>query len=155
MRVSRRGWMGLGLASLVASRLGFVSARAADDGKDEKKVDPELKKFEGKWTMPAASGEGTVSYVFKGNKLKIEAPSRSYEMTVTIDSSAKPDKTIDFHIDEGPEDAKGKTSKGIYKFDGDSKLTLCYAPTGDRPTKYEQVGYEQILSTLTRIKEKE
>ena len=74
-------------------------------------------------------------------------------MTVKIDSAAKPDKTIDFEIDESPDDAKGKTSKGIYKFDGDSKLIFCFCPAGDRPTKYEQNGYEQIVSELTKVKE--
>ena len=76
---------------------------------------------------------GKVTYSFKGKKLKVETPSRSYEMTVTLDSTAKPDKTIDFKIDEGPEDAKGKTSKGIYKFDGDNKFIFCFCPMGDRP----------------------
>ena len=70
-------------------------------------------------------------------------------MTLTIDPEAKPDKTIDFKIDEAPDDAKGKTSKGIYKFEGE-KLVWCFRPEGDRPAKYEQIGYEQIVSTLTR-----
>lgn len=124
-----------------------MDPRGADD-----KPDPDLKKFEGKWTSPSGDGDSKITYSFKGKKLKIEAPSRTYEMTITIDSTAKPDKTIDFKIDEAPDDAKGKTSKGIYKFDGE-KLVLCYAPMGDRPTKYEQVGYEQIHATLTKVKE--
>ena len=142
----RRTWMAIAAAVVLSTGVGWV-AQAADD-----KVDPELKKFEGKWTTPAGDG-GKVTYTFKGKKLKIEAPSRTYEMTVKIDSTAKPDKTIDFEIDESPDDAKGKTSKGIYKFDGDAKLIFCFCPTGDRPTKYEQNGYEQIVSELTKVKE--
>ena len=73
-------------------------------------------------------------------------------MTVKIDPAAKPEKTIDFHIDEGPDDAKGKTSKAIYKFEDDDTFVFCMRPEGDRPDKYEQIGFEQILSKLKRKK---
>ena len=74
-------------------------------------------------------------------------------MTVKIDPAAKPEKTIDFHIDEGLEDAKGKTSKGIYKFEDDNATFMfCMCPEGERPEKYEQIGYEQIVSKLKRKK---
>jgi uncharacterized protein (TIGR03067 family) len=144
--ISRRDWMVLGVVVVLATGVG-VQVRGADE-----KPDPDLKKLEGKWTTPSSEG-GKVTYTFKGTKLKIEAPSRTYEMTVKIDSTAKPDKTIDFKIDEAPDDAKGKTSKGIYKFDGDDKIVLSFCPMGDRPSTYEQNGYEQILSTLTKIKD--
>jgi uncharacterized protein (TIGR03067 family) len=135
--------MGLAVAAwLVAG----ASVRGVED-----KSEGDLKKLEGKWTADAADG-GKVTYTFKGNKLKVEAPSRTYEMTVKLDATAKPDKTIDLQIDEAPEDAKGKTSKGIYKFDGNDKFILCFRPEGDRPTKYEQIGYEQIVTELTRVK---
>ncbi len=120
--------------------MGWV-AQADDD-----KADPELKKFEGKWTTPAGDG-GKVTYTFKGKKLKIEAPSRTYEMTVKIDSAAKPDKTIDFEIDESPDDAKGKTSKGIYKFDGDSQADLLLL-SGGRPA--DQVRAEWLRADRVR-----
>ena len=138
----------IGIGTILAALLAVcATVRAADE-----KADADLKKLEGKWTAPAGDG-GKVSYTFKGKKLKVVAPSRTYEMTVTIDSEAKPEKTIDFKIDEAPDDAKGKTSKGIYKFDGDDKLIWCFRPEGDRPTKYEMVGFEQILGELKREKE--
>jgi uncharacterized protein (TIGR03067 family) len=130
------------IAALAAGR----SASAADD-----KDGGDLKKLEGQWT--AASGDGgKVTYTFKANKVKIEAPSRTYEMTITLDATAKPDKTIDFKIDEAPDDAKGKSSKGIYKFEGNDKFIFCFRPEGDRPNKYEQIGYEQIVTELARVK---
>jgi uncharacterized protein (TIGR03067 family) len=138
-----RRWTGLAVAYLL---LAGVTARAAD----AKSAD-DLKKAEGKWSAPAGDG-GKVLYTFKGDKLKIETPTRTYQMTITLDPAAKPDKTIDFKIDEAPEDAKGKVSKGIYKFDGE-KLIFCFRPEGERPTKYEQVGYEQIVVELTRVKD--
>ena len=56
-------------------------------------------------------------------------------MTVKIDPAAKPEKTIDFHIDEGPDDAKGKTSKGIYKFEDDNNtFVFCMRPRVTGPT---------------------
>ena len=139
--MTRRVGIGLALAALVG--VGF-SARAADE-----KDGGDLKKLEGKWTADSGNG-GKVTYSFKGNKLKIEAPTRSYEMTVTLDAKGKPEKSIDFKIDEGPDDAKGKTCKGIYKFDGDDKFIFCFRPEGDRPDKYEQIGYEQIVTELKR-----
>lgn len=142
--ITRRGWMGLSVAVLVGAGLSAVAAEEKDGG--------DLKKLEGKWTTPSGQGGDPVTYTFKGNKLKVEAPSRTYEMTVTLDATAKPEKSIDFKIDEGPADAQGKTCKGIYKFDGADKFIFCFRPEGDRPEKYEQVGYEQIVTELKRSK---
>lgn len=138
----------------VMRRIGWAAvvllgaAAAARGGEAD---DADLKKLEGTWTAPAGDG-GTVTYTFKGKSLAIEAPSRSYKMTLKLDASAKPEKTIDFQIDEAPDDAKGKTSKGIYKFDGDDKMIFCMRPMGERPTQYEMVGFEQILVELKRKK---
>ena len=138
----------IGMGTILAVLIAVCASGRADD----EKADADLKKLEGKWTAPAGDG-GKVTYTFKGKKLKVVAPSRTYEMTVTIDSEAKPEKTIDFKIDEAPDDAKGKTSKGIYKFEGDDKLIWCFRPEGERPAKFEMVGFEQILGELKREKE--
>ncbi len=133
--------------TLIALMIPSASLRAADD-----KVDGDLKKVQGKWSVPSANGEGKVTYTITGKKLKVVAPSRTYEMELTLDEAAKPEKSIDFKIVEGPDDAKGNTSKGIYKFDGE-KFVFCFAPQGDRPTKFEMEGYEKILVSLTKEKE--
>ena len=136
--------MGLVLAVMLTT----VSVLGADDAAIEK----DLKVLEGEWTVKSEGG-GDVVYKFKGNKLEVTAPSRSYKITVKIDPTAKPEKTIDFQIDDSPDDAKGKTSKGIYKFeDASNTFVFCFRPEGDRPEKYEQVGYEQILSKIKRKK---
>ena len=132
------------ILAMTALLTTFVSAQGEDPG-----VEAELKKLDGEWTVPSMAS-GDVTYRFKGKKLEIEAPSRSYKMTITVDPKAKPDKTIDFKIDDAPDDAKGKTSKGIYKLEGDDTLVLCFTGEGDRPTKYEQNGFEQILTKLKR-----
>jgi uncharacterized protein (TIGR03067 family) len=144
---TRREVIGLAVAGILGA--GF-SARGDDEKKDKDGGD--LKKLEGKWTAESGNG-GKVTYTFKGDKLKVEAPTRSYEMVVTLDAKAKPEKSIDCKIVEAPDDAKGKTSKGIYKFDGSDKFTFCFRPEGDRPDKYEQIGYEQIVTELKRAKD--
>jgi uncharacterized protein (TIGR03067 family) len=140
-----KAWMGLALVALIVPLTTLV---AADD---KEKVEGDLKKIQGKWSVPAGNGE-KVTYTFDGKKLKVVAPSRTYEMIVTLDPEAKPEKTIDFKIAEGPDDAKGNTSKGIYKFDGE-KFVFCFAPQGDRPTKFEMEGYEKIIVSLAKVKD--
>jgi uncharacterized protein (TIGR03067 family) len=141
--MTRRLAIGLAVGAWMSISLSVHAAEEKDGG--------DLKKLEGKWTTPSGQG-GQVTYSFKGDKVKIETPSRNYEMTVKLDATAKPEKTIDFKIDEGPDDAKGKTSKGIYKWDGNDKFIFCFRPEGDRPDKYEQIGYEQIVTELKRAK---
>lgn len=137
------------LAAVVLALLVTIQLKAAESPAPS----GDLKKLQGEWTTPSQGGDDVV-YTFKGDKVTVKAPSREYKMTVKLDESAKPDKRIDLHIDEGPEDAKGKTSKGIYKFDGDDKFVFCFTPEGERPTKFEQVGFEQFLTQLKRKKQK-
>jgi uncharacterized protein (TIGR03067 family) len=121
---------------------------------DDVPIEGDLKTIQGEWTVPSGFG-GNVSYTFKGKTLSIESPNRSYKMTIKLDPKAKPEKSINFHIDEGPDDAKGKDSKGIYQLEGEDTLTLCFSGEGDRPTKFEQIGFEQILTKLKRKKSAE
>lgn len=112
----------------------------------------DLKALQGVWTAKSESGE--VTYTFGGKTLKVDAPSRQYTITVTLDESAKPYRTIDLKIDEAPEDAKGKTSKGIYKIDGADTVVICFSGMGERPTEFVQKGFEQIVVTLRRTQAK-
>jgi len=139
----RMKWIGLALATLLASSAGVRG--------DDPALEGDWKKLQGVWTIATENG-GEVVYTFKGKTLDLKGPTRTYKMTITLDPAAKPDKTIDFKIDEGPEDAKGQTSKGIYRFDGDNKFTFCFSPQGERPTKYETVGVEQFAFELKRKK---
>jgi uncharacterized protein (TIGR03067 family) len=75
-----------------------------------------------------------------------------YTCKVTIDAKAKPHPSADFAIEEGPEDSKGKTSKCIYKLDGE-KLTLCVSlPGKDRPKEFAQTEDEAYLFELKKQK---
>lgn len=136
---------GLGMAFCLLIGVG-TAARA-----DDKAVAGELKKLDGAWIVKAEDGH-EVAYTFKGDKLEVVAPNRTYKITVKLDPEAKPEKTLDFQIDDAPEDAKGKTSKAIYKWEDDDTFVFCMRPEGERPTKYETVGYEQIVTKLKRKK---
>ena len=135
------------LAALLVVSL-ITSVSPADEVKNGK-ASPDLKKLQGEWTTPSQAG-GEVVYTFKDDKVTVKAPTREYKMTVKLDDAAKPHKTIDLHVDEGPDEAKGQTSKGIYRFDGDDKFVFCFTPAAERPTKFEQVGFEQFLTELKR-----
>ena len=139
----------------VSIALGLLLAGFAlgDDAKDSK-LSADLKAMQGSWTATAPSGSD-VLFTFKDDKLTVKSPSRSYQITVTLDEKAKPEKTIDLHVDEAPDDAKDKTSKGIYKLDADDrdKLQICFSPEGTRPSKYETVEPDQYLVELKRKKD--
>ena len=99
--------------------LGWGTASARGDDKSQAEL---LKPFQGTW---ASSGEGIdATWTFDGEKIKANVAGMEYTCKGKVDKDAKPHATIDLVIVDGPEEAKGKMSKGIYKLDGE-KLTLC------------------------------
>ncbi len=132
-------WTAVGLA-------GGASFALADD-KPQSEL---LKPFQGTWN---STGDGIdAKYTFEGEKLKATVNGNDYSCKVTVDTEAKPFATIDFVIEDGPDDAKGKTSKCIYKLDGE-KLTLCVSVPGkDRPKDFAQVEDEAYLFELKKEK---
>ena len=134
------------VATLAAfSLLGSVTVRALADDQSDK-----LKPFQGSW---ATDGEGIdAKWTFEGEKLKATVNGTDYSCKVKIDTEAKPNATLDLEIEEGPDESKGKTSKCIYKLDGE-KLTLCVSlPGKDRPKDFAQVEDESYLFTLKKQK---
>jgi uncharacterized protein (TIGR03067 family) len=122
------------------------AARAADDKQAEA-----LKALEGTWVTKENEGiEG--KWIFTGASVKVSVNGMDYTCKVKLDPAAQPNATADLEIEEGPEDAKGKVSKAIYKLDGD-KLKICVSHPGkDRPKEYEQVPDEAVLFELTKQK---
>ena len=135
-----------GLAAILV--LGGATGLASAD--DSSTADA-FKALKGTWV----SEEGIEStWTFEGETLKASVNGMDYTCKVKADPKAKP-MTLDFLIDEGPEDAKGKTSKCIYKFEGE-KLILCVSTPGkDRPKAFEQEEGESYVFELKKEKPKE
>jgi uncharacterized protein (TIGR03067 family) len=131
-----------GLALLVGA-----TSQALGDDKPQSEL---LKPFQGTW---ATDGDGLdAKWTFDGEKLKATVNGTDYSCKVKIDTEAKPNPTMDLTIEEGPEEAKGKISKAIYKLDGE-KLTLCVSVPGkDRPKEFAQVEDESYLFAMKKQK---
>ena len=90
--------------------------------------------------------------LFAGDKLSMKDSDQAAREVATfkLDPAAKV-KAIDLMLTSGPE--KGKTSLGIYAWDGDN-LKLCIAkPGSDRPTEFAtKTGSEQLLLVLKKEK---
>jgi uncharacterized protein (TIGR03067 family) len=149
-----RGAIATGLAATVVIAIGVSlgpGSAARVRAADETTPADALKALKGTWV----TDEGIEStWTFDGETLKATVNGVDYTCKVKADPKAKP-KTLDLVIDEGPEDAKGKTSKCIYKFDGE-KLILCVSTPGhDRPKEFEQTEGESYVFELKKEKPKE
>jgi uncharacterized protein (TIGR03067 family) len=142
-----------GLAALLVAAIGTAlllgGAAAGAPAADDTSADV-LKSLKGTWV----SDEGIESkWTFEGETLKASVNGLDYTCKVKLDPKAKP-ATIDLLIDEGPEDSKGKTSKCIYKLEGE-KLILCVSMPGkDRPKEFEQAEGEAYVFELKKEKDK-
>jgi uncharacterized protein (TIGR03067 family) len=148
-RFSARGLAAILVLALGAALIpgGATRAPAADD------LSPAdaLKALKGTWVTEEGIDS---SWTFEGETLKASVNGQDYNCKVKADPKAKP-MTLDFLIDEGPEGSKGKTSKCIYKFEGE-KLILCVSTPGkDRPKEFGQVEDEAYIFELKKEKPKE
>jgi uncharacterized protein (TIGR03067 family) len=126
---------GLVLAALLAPAMGNLAADPPPDG--------DLGRMQGTWATNSFGGTRS-TFTFRGNKLEVKAEGVEYIISVMLDERAKPEKTIDMKTEESTTGgAVGKTSPGIYKFDGDDRLVICFRATGERPMSYETRGFEQ------------
>jgi uncharacterized protein (TIGR03067 family) len=156
MFVSKRKVLGAsatGLTLVVTLALGaslHLGWGAASAWGDEKSQSDLLKPFQGTWM---SSGEGIeATWTFEGEKVKATVAGMDYTCKAKLDADAKPHPTIDLLIEDGPEESKGKTSKGLYKLEGE-KLTLCVsAPGKDRPKEFAPVEDAAYLFELKKQK---
>jgi uncharacterized protein (TIGR03067 family) len=139
MSIPRRNSMVVSVFVGLSLALGAArTARAGgdDDKTKETKLEGDLKKIQGEWVSKDDMGEST--WTFKGDRLSIKTTDRAYEITITLDAKAKPEKHMDFTVLEDSPNAKGTKAEGIYKLTDDGKLLICFAPAeGNRPTEFK------------------
>jgi uncharacterized protein (TIGR03067 family) len=115
---------------------------------DEPKIEGDLKKLQGTWTSKDDQGEST--WLFQGNKLSLKTPNRAYQISITLDPQAKPIPTIDFKTDPNSPNAPDYMAQGIYKFDGDKKLFICFGDAqAGRPKEFKMEFGTSFLFELT------
>jgi uncharacterized protein (TIGR03067 family) len=129
------------------SLVGGAARALADDDKSSSET---FKALQGTWI---SENEGIDSkWTFEGEKVKANVQGVDYTCKVKLDPKAKPHPTLDFVIEDGPDEFKGKTSKSIYKLDGE-KLKLCLSlPGKDRPKEFEQTEDESYIFELKKEK---
>jgi uncharacterized protein (TIGR03067 family) len=144
----------MGLTLLLAATLaaGLSASSTANVLGDETSQTELFKPLQGTW---ASAGEGIdATWIFEGEKVKANVAGMEYVCKGKITKDAKP-SSIDLVIEDGPDEAKGKISKGIYKIDGE-KLTLCVSVPGkDRPKEFAQADDEAYLFELKKEKKKD
>ena len=150
MRAPATGMSGL-LVLAVSAGLFFGGGAARAIGDAAAPPAEALEALQGTW-IPVDDQGIDSKWTFEGQTLKATVNGADYTCKVKVDSAAKPNATIDLVIDEGPEDSKGKTSKGIFKFEGE-KLMLCVSTPGkDRPKAFETAEGESHLFELKKEK---
>jgi uncharacterized protein (TIGR03067 family) len=141
------------LVFVMAGEIGLLpTAAAQNEGAKE------LEKFQGKWATVSVTVNAQVEDEIKNRFMAIKGEKATFLYkdkergtgSLKIDPSKSP-AHIDFTYEDGP--AKGKTLKGIYKFEGDT-LTVCYGGFGkDRPSEFaSKAGSESILAVQKRAK---
>ena len=125
----------------------LAPATAATRADDE--VKGLLKELQGEWSFQTEKGEDA-TWVFLKDKSTVTLPNgRKYVTSVTLDEKAKP-ITIDFKVEEGPDEALGKTVHGILKRE-DGKVVLAIAgPEKDRPTEFQAVEEAVFVFKLAK-----
>jgi uncharacterized protein (TIGR03067 family) len=140
-----------GLAAFAALTASIAWAGAPRSPSEDAAESPALKAIQGTWVTPENSNLDA-KWVFKGEKLIASVNGMDYEGKVKVDDKAKPHATLDIELTEGPEDAKGKIAKAVYKLDGD-KLIVCVAHPGlDRPKDFEPQPDEVYVFEMKKEK---
>ena len=135
----------------VALAAGF-GARAVTA--EDPALDPAPKAVQGTW-VTSESDSLDAKWVFKGETLEATVNGMEYVGKFKVDDKAKPHSTLDIALTQGPEDAKGKTAKGVYKLDGEKLVIAVSVPGHDRPKDFEPVPDEVYLFELKKQQKKD
>jgi uncharacterized protein (TIGR03067 family) len=137
---------------------GLVLIAGSAMAQDKKDIPKELEPFQGTWKVVKAEFEGKeppdkvpvdLRFTFEGDKLTVkEGKGEAEKGGYTVDPKKSPAE-IDL---VGP---KGMKALGIYKFDKDGKLTLCFEKGKDaaRPKAFDTKGTTAGMIVLEKVKE--
>ena len=145
-------------AVLTLVAVGLVLTARGQEGQAKKKS-----RLEGTWKVVSAMDNGKEltkaeaeehTVTFEGENLTIKKGGEvMFKGTLKRDRKKTP-REIDVTITEGPENAKGKVSKGIYEVKDDTlKLCASRPGAGERPTEFSAPdGSRRVFLTLQREK---
>jgi uncharacterized protein (TIGR03067 family) len=118
-------------------------------------ADNDLKRFQGEWRVVSAMRNGQNelrnglklgNWRIDGNKLTAQDNPKDDGTISAIDSSKSP-STLDIT------DKAGEIDRGIYKFTGEDKLTICFGKDGTRPSAFDaSMGTNAMLVEFERVK---
>jgi uncharacterized protein (TIGR03067 family) len=118
---------------------------------EEPALEPALKAIQGTWKT-SENDSLDAKWVIKGETLEATVNGTEYVGKLKLDDKAKPHSTMDITLTQGPEDAKGKIAKAVFKLDGEKLVIAVSHPGGDRPKDFEAAGDEVYLFELKKQK---
>jgi uncharacterized protein (TIGR03067 family) len=118
---------------------------------DDSALSPALKAIQGTW-VTSENDNLDAKWIIKGDKLEATVNGMEYVGKIKLDDKAKPHPTLDIDLTEGPEDAKGKTAKALYKIEGEKLVVSVSHPGGDRPKDFEPIADEVYRFDLKKQK---
>jgi uncharacterized protein (TIGR03067 family) len=116
---------------------------------DEAPAAAAVKALEGTW-VTSETDSLDAKWIFKGDSLETSVNGMEYKGKIKADKDAKPYATLDIELTDGPDDAKGKTAKAVYKLEGDKLVIAVAVPGGDRPKDFEPAPDEVYLFELKK-----
>jgi uncharacterized protein (TIGR03067 family) len=117
-------------------------------GDEAKPVTGDLKAMQGNWILNSHDVEAKWS--LEGETLRVTLDDMVYVCKVTLDPTASP-RTIDFFVQQGPNDVVGKITLGIYKIE-EGQVIFCVRRPGEsgRPTEFKDIEDETFLVVIKR-----
>ncbi|MCI0700585.1 MAG: TIGR03067 domain-containing protein [Planctomycetia bacterium] len=147
--------MRTGLVLTVALVLVILAGSKANDNQDEKPVDPDLKKLQGKWEITYHETVGVEDT--EDNKWIIEVRGDKYTLTVCgktltgrvkVDSTKTP-KQVEYATEE---DGEVCEYVGIYELTADTFKTCDVLKGNERPTEFKTKDPTGQVAVWKRLK---
>jgi len=144
------------ILAVAAVLLVAFPAGRADDRKDEKPLDPDLKKLQGKWEITYHETAGVEDT--KEHKWTIEIQGDKYTLTIgeqkligrlRLDSTKTP-KQVEYATDD--DDGAVQEYVGIYELDGDTYKTCDVAKGKKLPTEFKTNDPTGQVAVWKRVK---